>query len=259
MAGVAATPARELVPAVPVQGVFTLVGLELLIGTFVLMWVTLLVWRVVDRGHYRAATWVLFPLQAALSFALGRDLRTAGLITAGAMAVFLAAAYSQRPLVEWITGGLASAAGLWVVAQLGVDGCGCAAGAPQAFAGALFLGAVSHGMTLGHWYLNQPRLPIEPLRGAGFILLGSIAVSLVAGLVSRPELIRARIGGGLLAFSGAGYWWAWLLLLAGTAILAVMVRATVATRATQSATGLLYIAMVTAIAAQFLMTLLLAA
>jgi hypothetical protein len=259
MAGVAATPARELVRAVPVQGVFTLVGLELLVGTFVLMWVTLLVWRVVDRGHYRAATWVLFPLQAALAFALGRDLRIAVLVTAGAMALFLGAVYTRRPLLEWITGGLASAAGLWVVSQVGVDGCGCGAGAPQAFAGALFLGAVTHGMTLGHWYLNQPRLPIEPLRGAGRILLGSIVVSLVAGLASRPQLIRARIGGGLLAFSGAGYWWAWLLLLAGTGVLAMMVRATVATRSTQSATGLLYIAMVTAIGAQFVLTLLLAA
>ena len=63
---------------------------------------------------------------------------------------------------------------------------------------------------------------------------------------------------GLVALSASGYWWAWLLLLAGTAGLAFMVRSTVRDRSTQSATGLLYIAMLTAIGAQFLLSLLVA-
>jgi hypothetical protein len=239
-------------------GAFVLVGLETLVGTFVLMWVTMLVWRAVDRGHYRAAAYCLVALVAALTFALPRDLRTEGLALAGLMAAFLVAVYTQRPLLELATGGLASALGIWLILQGGSRTCGgCGDGVTLAVAGTFFLGAVTHAMVLGHWYLNQPRLPIEPLKGATWIMLASLGAAGLAGIATRGRLLRAVLPG-LVAFSASGYWWAWLLLLAGTVVLALMVRATVWARSTQSATGLLYIAMITAIGAQFLVSLLVA-
>lgn len=239
-------------------GAFALVGFELVVGTFVLMWVTLLVWRVVDRGHYRAATWVLVPLQIAFSFALPGRLRGMGFVLAALSSLFLVSIYSQRPLLEWVSGGLASAWGIGLLVSAGASSCGgCAAGSVHALAGAFVLGGVTHGMTLGHWYLNQPRLPIEPLKGATWIFLASIAISLAAGIVTRPRLMSASVQGALL-FSSSGFWWTWLLLLAGTAVLGGMIRSTVWSRSTQSATGLLYIAMVTVLGGQFLLNLLLA-
>src|SRR5216683_548993 len=203
-------------------GAFVLVGLETFAGTFVLMWITMLLWRVVDRGHYRAAAYCLVPLVAAISFALPRNLRTEGFVLAGSRT------------------------------------CGgCTDGIALAVAGTFFLGAVTHAMVLGHWYLNQPRLPIEPLKGATWIMLASFAAAGLAGILTRGRLLRAVLPG-LVAFSASGYWWAWVLLLAGTIVLGLMVRSTVWARSTQSATGLLYIAMITAIGAQFLVSLLVA-
>ncbi len=239
-------------------GAFALVGFELAVGTFVLMWATLLVWRVVDRGHYRVAAWVLVPIEIAFSFALPGRIRGAGLVLAALTALFLAAVYSQRPLLEWTSGALASAWGIGLLVAAGASSCaGCAAGPIHALAGAFVLGAVTHGMTLGHWYLNQPRLPIEPLKGATWILLASIAVSLAAGVATRSRLLNASVEGVLL-FSSSGFWWTWLLLIAGTGVLGALIRSTVWSRSTQSATGLLYIAMVTVLGGQFLLNLLLA-
>jgi hypothetical protein len=239
-------------------GAFVLVGLETFAGTFVLMWITMLVWRVVDRGHYRAAAYCLVPLVVAISFALPRNLRTEGFVLAGLMAAFLVAVYTQRPLLEVATGALASGLSVWLILQGGSRTCGgCTDGIALAVAGTFFLGAVTHAMVLGHWYLNQPRLPIEPLKGATWIMLASLGAAGLAGFASRGRLLRAVLPG-LVAFSASGYWWAWVLLLVGTIVLALMVRSTVWARSTQSATGLLYIAMITAIGAQFLVSLLVA-
>src|SRR5437763_1146125 len=107
------------------------------------------------------------------------------------------------------------------------------------------------------WYLHHPRLLIEPLKGAPRIMLASLGAAGLAGFASRGRLLRAVLPG-LVAFSASGYWGAWVLLLVGTIVLALMVRSTVWARSTQSATGLLYIAMITAIGAQFLVSLLVA-
>lgn len=218
----------------------------------------MLAWKVVDRGHYRAAAYCLVPLVAAISFALPHNLRTEGFVLAGLMAAFLIAVYTQRPLLEIVTGALASGLSIYLILQGGSRTCGgCTDGIALALVGTFFLGAVTHAMVLGHWYLNQPRLPIEPLKGATWIMLASLGAAAVAGVAIRGRLLRAVLPG-LVAFSASGYWWAWVLLLVGTIVLAFMVRATVWARSTQSATGLLYIAMITAIGAQFLISLLVA-
>lgn len=236
-----------------------LVSLELIAGSFALMWLTMLVWRVVDRGYYRSTTWVLFPLTLALAFTFPSQLRPLGWAFGVVQALYLASVYSQRPLLEWVTGAAATVLGAWLVLEGGRLSCspppqGCTEGAVQAAAGALFLGGVTNGMVLGHWYLNQARLPIAPLKGATRIMLGGIAVSLVAGFAGRSTLARGVVPGGFVAMSASSYWWAWLALTIGTAILGFAVRETVRTRSTQSATGLLYIAMLTAMVGQFIVT-----
>ncbi|MGH2768830.1 MAG: hypothetical protein ACRDIF_07745, partial [Actinomycetota bacterium] len=185
-------------------GAFRLVGLELLLGTFVLMWAAMLVWRVVGRGHYRAALWVLFPLTMALALTLPGGLKPSGIAGGLLFFMFLLAVYSQRPMLEWAGGASASALALWLLAEAGARSCGgCPVGAVHALVGAFFVGAVTHGMVLGHWYLNQPRLPIEPLKGAAAIVLLSVAASLVAGVVSYRKLMQAEVTAGIFALAAS--------------------------------------------------------
>lgn len=239
---------------------FVQVGLEAIGGTFVFLFLGTLMWREVSRGHPRSATWVLAPLMAGLALLAPSGLRVAGLATAVLMAAYLGAVYTQRPLLEWVSGAVASMAVLGVVIAGGARACpaGCASGALVSVGGLLFLGALTHGMLLGHWYLNQPRLPMRPLMQATYVLLGAIVAAGAVGLVLRAALTEGSVAAGLVTFSATAYWWTWAGLLAGTLILAVMVRETVKSRSNQSATGLLYIAMVPALGAQFILDLLVA-
>jgi hypothetical protein len=237
---------------------FLLEAIELCAGTFALMWISMLIFRAIDRGHFRATTWVLAPLMLAVSLGLPGRGKLFGGVAAGLMALFLAAVYSQRPLLEFVAGPAAAAGAIWTIVYASGEACqgSCGLEVAHALTGAFFLGAVSHAMILGHWYLNQPRLPIEPLKGATAIIFGSLIATMVAGVVTRSELLRATIKSNLFAVSATGFWWVWLLLVAGTAVLALMIRSTVWIRSTQSATGLLYIAMIPALGAQFLVNLL---
>lgn len=240
------------------SGALLLAGVQLLAGTFIWMWLTMVIYPVVDRGHYRSSTWAIVPLMFGLALALEGSTRLLGLATALAAALFLAAVYIQRPLLEWSSGASASLIGGGLLVAGATSSCGgdCATPALHAVLGALMVGSVTHAMVLGHWYLNQPRLPIEPLRGATRIMLVVTVASLAAGGADRGALVAGQIPASILAFSGAGYWWTWLILMVGILVLGMMVRATVRTRSTQSATGLLYVAMIPALVAQFVLNLL---
>lgn len=237
---------------------FALTSLELLAGTFLVMLAGVVIWPAISRGHWRATTWVLFPLVAATALVLPSSIRTFTLAVAAGMLAFLLGVYSQRPLLEWITGGVAGALTASLLITAGLNSCPetCVVGPAHLLAGALFLGSATHGMALGHWYLNQPRLPLEPLLASTHMILIATVAPFAIGLITRPELVAASIPLGILMVSASGYWWAWVVLLVSLIPLALMIRSTVKSRSTQSATGLLYVAMIPAIGAQFLLTLL---
>jgi hypothetical protein len=230
------------------RGAFVLVIFEVLAGTFILMIVTMFFWRSISRGHYRATTWVLAPLTVAASFLVQEAQRFAAFALAGIAILFLLSVLTQRPLLEWITGIATMAGSIWLLFQLGDEPA-------HAFAGAFFVGSVTHGMILGHWYLNQPRLPIEPLKGATVLIFASIVPVLAVGLIDRSNLVTGSIQTGLFPFSAESFWWVWLGLIISTGLLAVMVWRTVWIRSTQSATGLLYLAMVPTLGAEFIISL----
>lgn len=231
-------------------GAFTLISVQLLVGTFAFLWATMLLYRFINRGYYRSAVWVLAPMQFLLALVLPRDIERWGFAAAAAMSLFLAAVYSQRPLLEWLMGSVATAVGVWLLVMASADSV------IHALTGMMVLGGVTHAMVLGHWYLNQARLPIAPLKHATRVLFAVLGSSLVLGIATRSDLIRGSIRGGIIVFSSSTYWLTWLLLLAATAFIGVLVSATVKTRSTQSATGLLYLAIVTALGAQFMLNLL---
>lgn len=241
-------------------GAFGLASVQLLAGLFLFMWAASLRYKIVNRGYYRSTAWVLWPLMLLISFALPGRRAALGLLCAVLWALFLLAVYTQRPLLEWVGGAAGSASGLVLIGASGWQACegGCAFGAVHAVLGGLVLGSVTHGMTLGHWYLNQARLPIEPLKEQTRVIIGILVLSALAGVLTRPVLLKGAVPAGILTYAASSYWWTWLLLVGGTAFLMGMVRATVRDRSTQSATGLLYIATLTALAAQFVLDLLVA-
>jgi hypothetical protein len=118
----------------------------------------------------------------------------------------------------------------------------------ESMASALLLGSVVAAMLLGHSYLIAPTMSIEPLRRliawlalalvvrAAFALLGFV----MAWNIAAPE--------GSVA-SGSSLWWSllasrWVIGFAAPGIMAWMTWETTRIRATQSATGILYAAVI---------------
>ncbi len=238
------------------RGAFSLTSIQLLAGIFAFMWFASLRYKMVKRGYYRSTTWVLWPLMLLLAFVLPGYLEILAFASTATYVLFLLAVYSQRPLLEWLTGALGTVVSLFLIGAGGWEVCGCSRGVVHALLGGLVLGSVTHGMILGHWYLNQARMPIEPLKEQTRVIFGLLGLSAVVGIVTRAALLVGAVPAGIMTYAPSSYWWTWLFLLATTAALMGMVRATVRDRSTQSATGLLYIASLTALAAQFILNLL---
>lgn len=239
-------------------GAFGLASVQLIAGIFFFMWLASLRYKILNRGYYRSLVWCLWPLMLAVSFALPGRLGTLGFVTTALFVVYLIAVYMQRPLLEWTSGAAGSIASVGLIGWSGWEACagGCALGAAHGLLGGLVLGGVTHGMTLGHWYLNQARLPIEPLKEQTRVIFVILGLSFLAGVLTRAGILKGEVPGGILTYASTSYWWTWVLLTASTALLMLMVRATVRDRSTQSATGLLYIAGLTALAGQFVLDLL---
>lgn len=113
--------------------------------------------------------------------------------------------------------------------------------------GAAFIGAISDGMLLGHWYLVQPGLP-RRLLNEMVTALGWLWPLEVGALLLPTGMISVWTGavddgwGGLLG-------WMWGMCAVTTIILVFVTRAALKERyysAVMAATGLLYLAILTA-------------
>ncbi|HEY1116639.1 MAG TPA: hypothetical protein VGE43_02975 [Acidimicrobiales bacterium] len=117
----------------------------------------------------------------------------------------------------------------------------------RVLAGAAFLGAVTDAMLLGHWYLVQPGLARGPLlelvRWTGITWpVEVVAMLLPTGMVSVLDGSIDDGYGGMLG-------WFWIACAVGTIALVVVTRAALKERyysAVMAATGLLYLAILTA-------------
>jgi hypothetical protein len=113
--------------------------------------------------------------------------------------------------------------------------------------GAAFLGAISDAMLLGHWYLVQPGMPRAPLlelvRWTGWLWFPEVALLLVpTGMVS---VLNGTIDDGYNGLLG----WYWAMSAITTIGLIVVTRLALKERAysaVMAATGLLYLAILTA-------------
>ena len=141
-------------------------------------------------------------------------------------------------LIGLVAAGLADASG------------GAGAGALSVFrtvVGACFLGAVSDAMLLGHWYLVQPGLARGPLNELNRLLalvwpFEIVGLLLPTGMLS---VLSGRIDDGYGGLLG----WFWIACAVTTIVLCFVTRAALKERAyaaVMAATGLLYLAILTA-------------
>jgi hypothetical protein len=118
-----------------------------------------------------------------------------------------------------------------------------------ALSSALLLGAVTVTMILGHWYLVDTSLSIAPLKdGARVVSLAVAArLAIVAGalLLGGWQTLRvARAADLVFSTNGLFFLFRSLMGLAAPLVIAALVWQTVKIRSTQSATGLLYVALI---------------
>jgi hypothetical protein len=122
-----------------------------------------------------------------------------------------------------------------------------ALGVARLVVGALFLGSVSDAMLLGHWYLVQPGLPRAPLlelvRWTAIMWPFELVVMLwPVGMIS---VLTGEIDDGYQGLLG----WFWAACAITTIVLVGVTRAALRERqysAVMAATGLLYLAILTA-------------
>ncbi|HJR45937.1 MAG TPA: hypothetical protein VJ927_10070 [Actinomycetota bacterium] len=226
-------------------------------------------WKVVRRGHFRITGWivaVLGVLAVITNLEATEPLGDAGIqpllvaVLAGVAAAFAVAQYVQPDgpgVAAGLVAGLAGVGSLVASAPY-IEGWAEAAAAASLLAGALLLGAVTNGMMLGHWYLNQPGLKTWALGRLTDVSVAAVALSAVAGLVAYEELTGASTEGAVLGIPGFGesfsfvFFFVWLSMLALTGAVAWGARRCVKIRSIQSATGLFYVAILSAGVAEFL-------
>ncbi len=140
-----------------------------------------------------------------------------------------------------------------LIGLVGLVAAGIDAGSPEwlsvfrVLAGAAFLGAVTDAMLLGHWYLVQPGLARGPLlqlvRATGWTWpVEVVSLLLPTGMVS---VLSGRIDDGYAGILG----WMWVACAVTTIALVVVTRAALKERqysAVMAATGLMYLAILTA-------------
>ena len=212
--------------------------------------------REVGIGFYRFFGFTCVALQTlavGLAIWMGPvfegNYKNAAIATGASLFFTLCFTTALRVRVRWFLWGcfiLAAASGLAGIALFPWDGKILLA--VHAASSALLLGAVTLAMMLGHWYLVTPKLSIGPLKrySAAYILLTAwMALQILLGYFLSyqvgmsdgkvPYIIQQQIifilfrwAWGLLAPLGLAYW----------------IWETVKMRSTQSATGILYAAMV---------------
>jgi hypothetical protein len=139
--------------------------------------------------------------------------------------------------------------GLIAGAYSAVDGSGSdeVVSVLRVLVGALFLGAVTDAMLLGHWYLVQPGLPRSLLNE----IVGALGALWPAELVVMllPTGMLSVLSGSVDDGWGGQLGWFWLACTITTIVLVFVTRAALRERqysAVMAATGLLYLAILTA-------------
>ncbi|MGH2699638.1 MAG: hypothetical protein ACRDJL_10660 [Actinomycetota bacterium] len=227
-------------------------------------------WGVVRRGHFRITAWGSLILGLLSGFAIFASLRsltgvgsTETLVVVGGVLLVLypAAQYSNTDLPAVVVGACAGAFGLYLMFDVAayLDAWQRLLAGLHLAIGALLLGGVTNGMMLGHWYLNQPGLKpwaLARLTNTSLLVCGA---SLALGLLTVAPLASASTEGAALGIPGFGqdfgifFYGIWVALVGFTGAVVWMARRCIQIKSIQSATGLYYVAILTAGVAEFVL------
>ena len=231
--------------------------IELDVATVLLQWSTgglLFLWFTTCKHEISAGYgWLLrgtFCILAAGAAAAGiaTDFVPVRDIAAIAVAVVVIATVRRTNVKLDLLGPAIGAIGLVAAAVHATDGVGnISTNLLRVAVGTVFLGAISDAMLLGHWYLVQPGMPRsilnELVNALRWILPIEIAVMLIpTGMVS---VLTGAVDDGWNGTLG----WFWVACAITTAVLIEVTRAALKERsysAVMAATGLLYLAILTA-------------
>jgi hypothetical protein len=106
----------------------------------------------------------------------------------------------------------------------------------------MLLGTTFTAMLLGHWYLNTPTMKLQPLQRLVALMAVAVLVRAVVAASGLGMLVPAGDGGASLRYAFLAL--RWLAGLAGVLGLAAMTWQTLKIPNTQSATGILYVAVI---------------
>jgi hypothetical protein len=248
------------------SGVVALVLAETAAGSAVLLWFTRL-WGAVKRGYFILVTAVALACALLATLAasgsvgggpvVGGAARVAVLVAAAVSALLglsLAALILRLDAAGRVLGiGAALSTGAALLALARVTEVSLGVALVQLLAGAAFMGAVTDGLLLGHWYLVDRRLVRHHIRLYAVLLLAAVVLEAVAvatlGFRSAPA---GEEFSPFLRIAGLATWLS-LGMVACTALIAVLIRATLRSdrpRAVQAATGFFYLAVITAFTAE---------
>lgn len=235
-----------------------LVLAETAAGTAAVVWLTGL-WGGVKRGFFILTTMVVVgcAVLAALA-ASGADAVSAlaWTTTGVAGASLLALLVRRLAIARWLGLATLPVGGAMLVAMALVAEAAAVPATLQLLAGAGFMGAVTVGLLLGHWYLVDRGLARDHIMRLAVVLIGAVIVEAVAVVIGAATgTIEATAGFSLfLTAGGTGFWLTIVLgMVALTALIAFLIRAALREprpRAVQAATGFFYLAVITAFTAE---------
>lgn len=203
----------------------------------------------VTSGYFRNHAYVLLGLSVVGSLAAASS--TAGLpkgLPIATAAVSYAAAvawlYERRTVGQAL---LVAVAALALYGGLSMPPASASAATGELHAAiefvtaGLVLGTTLAAMFLGHWYLNAPGMAIRPIE--------MLVWCLMAATLLRIGVCAAELAGQFSASPAYGLrspfvWLRWIAGLAATLLLAGMTLRTLKIPNTQSATGILYVAVI---------------
>ncbi len=232
-------------------GVLAVLLLEIALGSLGVLAVAP-VWGVVKRGYFLLVGWTVLVC-ALLSWLAAPAARTWLLGFAGGSLAVLAALQAKRFTVARVLSVLAAGAGVAATVAIAHErGSGQVSGAFAMLAGAAFLGATWDGMVLGHWYLVDRKLSVRPMQWHAWAFTAGVALAVVSAALAKggkPTGSEAGLNP-LLLVSNLTLYLAFGLV-AVNALLAFFVHKLVAEGSIRAATGMLYLAVIMAFAAEF--------
>lgn len=244
-------------------GYMALVLAQAVAGSLAFLWLTPL-WNEVKRGFFTLTTGIVLVLAAGSWLSTGtaqiggddagRWSATLTVATAGAVGLSFLLMLGKRHLPARVVG--SASVGVAVATLVAMAGTGRQAfpvALFQLLAGAAFLGSITVGLLLGHWYLTDRGLPRRPIDRMTTAMLVAVVIEVVAIVTSGFGGVESSASLNPLLTAGALAPWIALGMAVATFLIALLTRAALrGTRASavQSATGFYYLAVVTAFTAE---------